>query len=270
MGTVSKALSLLTLFSQSRPQIGLSDATRLSGMNKATVYRLMGELVDQGFVEQVGPDRAYRLGPEVLRLAALREAAVPLLEASREILDRLCDATGETAHMSQVTGQRLHTLNYAYSPRHATRVMMEDAEVLSFHATSSGLAVLAFADPAFTEAVLSQPLQRHTAQTVTDPDRIRAALDTVRATGIAESVGGFEQDVHSHAAPVFGADQRPVGALAVAAPVSRMTPDLKAEIRAELRRCAGDLTRRTGGFCPPHFPQETAARSAGTCSQNIR
>lgn len=259
MGTVSKALSLLTLFSQTRPQIGLSDATRLSGMNKATVYRLLGELQAQGFVEQVGTDRAYRLGPEVLRLAALREAAVPLLEVSREILERLCEATGETAHMSQVTGERLNTLSYAYSPRHATRVMMEDAEVLSFHATSSGLAILAYASEEFVETILSQPLRAHTAHTMTDADHIRGALEQVRASGIAESIGGFEDDVHSHAAPVFGADQCPVGALAVAAPVSRATPELKALIRSELQLCAADLTRRTGGFCPPHFPQEHVA-----------
>ena len=36
-----------------------------------------------GFVEQTGADKTYRLGPEILRLARLREAAVPLTTASR-------------------------------------------------------------------------------------------------------------------------------------------------------------------------------------------
>lgn len=259
MGTVTKALSLLTLFNQSRPEIGLSDITRLSGMNKATVYRMLSELLAQGFVEQVGNDRAYRLGPEVLRLAALREAAMPLLSVSREVLEQLSKATGETAHMSQVQGERLHTLSYAYGTRHATRVMMEDAEVLSFHATSSGLAVLAFLPVSVVDQILSQPLAAHTSDTQTDPDLIRAALETVRATGIAESVGGFEAEVHSHAAPIFGADQRPIGALAVAAPVSRMTPALKSAIRTELAASARDLTQRTGGFCPADYPQRAVA-----------
>lgn len=259
MGTVTKALSLLTFFNHSRREVGLSDLTRLSGMNKATVYRLMGELQEAGFVEQVGTDRAYRLGPEVLRLAALREAAVPILAASRAVLDRLCDATGETAHISLLRGRQLTTLSHAYSPRHATRVMMDDAEVLSFHGTASGLAVLAFAAAEFVDTVLAQPLAAHTGDTVTDPDAIRAMLGRVRADGIAESVGRFEADVHSHAAPVFGADQRPVGALAVAAPVSRMTPAQRSLIRAELRAGARDLTERTGGFFPPDYPQEAAA-----------
>lgn len=259
MGTVSKALSLLSLFSHGRLEIGLSDLTRLSGMNKATVYRLMTELQQAGFVEQVGGDRAYRLGAEVLRLAALREASVPLLSVSRAVLRQLCDCTGETAHMSILQGDRLNTLTHAYSQQHGTRVTMEDAEVLAFHATGSGLAFLAFAPPDFVDRVLSQPLERFTEQTPTDPAALRQSLAKVRASGIAEAVGGFEADVHSHAAPIFGADRQPIGALAVAAPVSRMTPALTSLIRAELKSAALDLTQRIGGFCPDDYPAEQAA-----------
>lgn len=259
MGTVTKALSLLTFFTQTRPEIGLSDLTRLSGQNKATVYRLLSELQAAGFVEQAGRERAYRLGPEVLRLAALREASVPILSASRGVLDRLSAATGETTHMSLAKDDVLNTIAHAYSPRHATRVAMEDAEVVSFHGTASGLAVLAFAEPSFADRVLAQPLPAHTTDTLTDPATIRTVLTKVRADGIAESVGGFEADVHSHAAPIFGLDGQPLGALAVAAPVSRMTPELRALIQAELRRAAQELTRDIGGTCPADYPGREAA-----------
>lgn len=259
MGTVAKALSLLGHFSQTRTEIGLSDLTRLSGMNKATVYRLMTELQAEGLVEQVPGARSYRLGAELLRLAALREAAVPLLGVARQMLSRLADATGETAHMSIVQGRRLNALAHEYSQRHGTRVMMHDAEILSFHATASGLAVLAFAAPDLVRAALAPPLHRFTPQTETDPDRVRAALEEVRRAGLAEAVGGFEADVHSHAAPVFGPDSAPLGALAVAAPVSRMTVDLRARVRAELVACAADMTRAIGGFAPAGFPRREAA-----------
>jgi DNA-binding IclR family transcriptional regulator len=259
MGTVTKALSLLTLFSQRQTEIGLSDMTRASGMNKATVYRMLSELQAMGFVEQVGNGRAYRLGPEVLRLAALREAAVPMLSVSRTVLEQLSAATGETAHMSLVQGDQLNLLSHCYSPQHAMRVMMDDAEVLSFHATSSGLAVLAFSPPAFAERQLAKPLPRFTDKTCTNPDDIRAALDLTRANGFAESIGGFEADVHSHAAPIFGADRQPIGALAVAAPVSRMSRASKLIIRAKVMSSARDLTQRIGGFAPDSYPERDVA-----------
>lgn len=259
MGTVSKALSLLTYFNHGRTGIGLSALTRLSGMNKATVYRLMAELQESGFVEQTDGDRMYRLGPQVLRLAALREAAVPILSVSRRVLRDLSDETGETTHLSLLQGSQLNSLSHAYSPRHATKVMMEDAEVLTFHGTSSGLAVLAFADRGFVEDVLSQPLVAHTPSTITDPQEIRAQVAAVRSCGMAQSIGGFEADVHSHAVPVFGPGQQVIGALAVAAPVSRMTAEQKSLIPAALQRAGATLTHRIGGSAPADYPQACPA-----------
>lgn len=253
MGTVAKAISLLSHFSPTRPEIGLSDMARLSGMNKATVFRLLCELETGNLVEQTAPSRAYRLGSGVLGLASLREASVPLLSVARDVLATLCGATGETVHMSQLLGQRLTALTHRYSSNHATRVMMQDAAELPLHATSSGLAVLAFGDADFVDAILTQPLRRFTRHTVTDPALVRVALNDIRQTSIAESIGGFEDEVHSHAAPVFGADMRPIGALAVAAPVSRMTGRARALIRRQVHQHAITLTQQTGGLCPPEF-----------------
>ena len=259
MGTVSKALSLLTNFNQSRTEIGLSEIARLAGVNKATAYRLLSELQAGGFVEQTGADKTWRLGPEILRLARVREAAVPITTASRAILDRLAAETHETAHVSVLRGTELNALAHAYSTRHATRVMMEDAERLSLHGTGSGLAVLAFSPDEFVESVLSLPLKKHTPDTVTDPTALRALLGPIRETGIAESVGGFEADVHSHAAPVFDTNGLAIGALAVAAPVSRVTADRAPVIKHAVLTGAMELTRAIGGVAPESFPQAVAA-----------
>lgn len=254
MGTVTKALSLLQHFDHARLEIGLTEMARLSGFNKATVYRLLTELQEEGFVEQPRDSTVYRLGPELLRLAALREAAVPLLTVARELLEKLSDTTGETSHVSIIRGNSLHALAHHYSTRHGSRVTMEDASTLPFHGTASGLAVLAFSDEAFIDSILSETLHSHAPETVTDPDAIRARFADIRRAGYAESVGGFEEDVHSFASPVFGADARPVGAIAVAAPVGRMTKSLGKETSAALIALARDLTNRSGGFLPRDFP----------------
>ncbi len=250
MGTVSKALELLELFTQQRPEIGLSDLARLSGRNKATVFRLVGELQAHGFLEQAGTTRAYRLGPAVLRLARLREATVPMREAAEAVLHDLAAETGETAHVSLVQGERLATLAYAYSPAHGTAVRMEDAEFIPYHATSTGHAVLAFGPPELAERVLSAPLPAITEATLTDPDAIRTRLAQIRATGMAEVVGGLESDVHSLAVPLFDATGGCIGALAVATPTARMTPALRATIAGALFCNARRLVAGWGGLLP--------------------
>ena len=52
MGTITKALTLLNLFSANRTEMGLAEIVRLSGRDKATVHRHLVELQENGFLEQ--------------------------------------------------------------------------------------------------------------------------------------------------------------------------------------------------------------------------
>ncbi len=250
MGTVSKALELLDLFTRQRPLIGLSDLARLAELNKATCYRLVTELCDFGLIEQVGTAREYRLGPTVLRLAALREAQVPTREAAMPVLQALAQRTGETAHLSLMMGGSLQTLGFAYATSHLTRVTMEDTQTLPFHATSSGLIVLAFQPPEFQSAVLAQPIVALTGSTETSPAALRDRLKMLRGQGFAESRGAYQADVHSMAVPLFDVLGRCTGAVAVAAIASRMTEDQRRLIRFALTQAGTEITTLWGGTLP--------------------
>lgn len=261
MGTVTKALDLLDLFNRARPRIGLTELSRLAGVNKATCYRLMSELQNFGLVEQIGPGREYRLGPAVLRLAALREAEVPLREATLPVLQALARTTGETAHLSQVVAGDLCMLSYAYSSAHAMKVMMEDAGILPFHATSSGLVVLAHLAPSVREAILARPLAAITPRTTTDPATLRSRLEQIRAAGHAESAGGFEPDVESIAVPLFDALGQVLGAMAIAAPSARMTGTLRDLARRALIEAGAEATRLLGGSVPSELLEKWQAQA---------
>lgn len=251
MGTTSKALSLLDFFTLQRPLMGLSELARLSGTNKATCFRLMSELVEHGLAEQVPTTKEYRIGPAVLRLAALREATVPTREAAMPLLQALAVETGETAHMSHLVAGRLVTLAFAYSSTHGMKVMMEDADVLPFHATSSGSAVLAFLPADQVDAILSQPLAAMTEATPQDVAQVRARIEAARLRGWAETENTYETDVASVAVPLFDAQGAVQGAVAVAAPAIRMTDDSRAAILRATITSARELITLWGGVLPP-------------------
>jgi DNA-binding IclR family transcriptional regulator len=263
VGTVIKALELLNLFTRQTPRIGLSEIARISGTNKATCFRLLTELQDYGLLEQDSESRDYRLGPAALRLAALREAAVPMRAATRPILEKLSADTGESAHSSILVGGRLQILDFAYSARHATKVIFEDTDVLPFHATSSGLAVLAHLPQAQRAQILAQPLTPRTAQTLTDPTHLNDALDGVRREGFALIDGGFEAEVVGIAVPVFGPQSTCLGALAVATPTNRITDDLRRQIIGALAVAGADLTKNLGGTVPAPIASLWQAIAAG-------
>jgi DNA-binding IclR family transcriptional regulator len=260
VGTVGKALELLDLFTHRQPQMGLSQIARASGLNKATCHRLLQEMEVAGLVEQTGPAREYRLGPAVLRLASLREAAVPTREAAMPALRELAEITGETAHLSHLVAGRIQTLAFVYSPRHSMAVSMEDADFLPFHATASGLVVLAFLPQAQQDRILDAPLPGLTGTTETDPLALRTRLHAIVAAGHAETDSTFEAGVHGIAVPLFGTQAECVGALAVATPAARMTGDQRRLTLTGLARSARQITTAWGGRLPPGL--ETLWRNA--------
>lgn len=251
MGTVGKALDILDLFTQRQPSLGLSQLARLSGLNKTTCHRLLTEMESRGLVEQAGPAREYRLGPAVLRLAALRESSVPTREAAMPVLRRLAEATGETAHVSHLVAGRLQTLAFCYAAQSGMKVMMEDADFLPFDATASGAAVL---------ANLPRGEGFRFAATARDPDALQARIEDCRRNGWAETHSTMQKDVQGLAVPLFDAGGICSGAVAVAAAAPRMTPALHATIVAELIRAGTEITALRGGDLPE--PISTLWRSA--------
>lgn len=243
---VKRALSLLDLFTESVPEIGLSDAARLSGHDKATVHRLLGTLREAELVEQDPQTKLYRIGPAVLRLARVREKSTPLLSVVQPLLDQITLETGETSHFSLYTGEALTVVASCTSSR-PNHVALNKLEVLPMHATASGLAYLAFCKKDLRDRALSQPLTSFTRWTVTEVEGIKHALENVRHLGFAIADKSYDEDSFGIAVPILGAaDGAAMGALAVAAPIYRMTEAVRAKIVELLGKNASELSRRMG------------------------
>ncbi len=250
MGTITKALNLLNFFSPGRAEIGLTEFRTLSGQDKATVHRHLIELAANGFLEQNPETRGYRLGPAILRLAAVRERLFPARSIVAPLVEALASELGELVHVSLREGTHMSPLFHHDALIHGTRVYFDEAELLPLHATASGLAMLAFGPEHLLPEVLKSSLSASTEFTITDPGTLEEVVAGVREDGIAFVDQGFEAHVSSFAAPLFADQPEAVGTIAVAAPTMRMTDDLKRKIKSALPRTAHVVTEQLGGVVP--------------------
>jgi IclR family transcriptional regulator, acetate operon repressor len=250
LGTISKALEMLDLFSRTRPEIGLSEFVRLTGRDKATVHRHLTSLQQNGFVEQNPTSRAYRLGPAILRLSALRETTHPLRSVVRPIVTEFAKSIGELAHVSILQGKVLSPVCFSDPRVHGTQIAFDESEMLPLHATSSGLAVLAFAPPALLKAAIKPPLTAYTPKTLCDPEALAQTLTEVRSAGLSLCEGSFDIEVTSMAAPLFDSTGTVIGALAVAMPQGRADAEKLAALRAPLLAAGKAITLSLGGIAP--------------------
>lgn len=250
MGTITKALEMLNFFSRARANIGLGEFVKLTGRDKATVHRHLVELEANGFLEQHPVTRAYRLGPAILRLNAVREAGTPFRAVVRPIVTDLAEHVGELSHASLLQGDMLSPV-FHHDPRaHGTQVFFDEAEMLPLHATSSGLAVLAFAPATLRDKVLAGKLTGYTDSTPTNPELLNSAVAATRANGFSRLDRAFDEEVSSQGAPLFGPDGAVIGALSVAIPATRATPDKLETIRDALIIAANRITASLGGTGP--------------------
>jgi len=262
MASVTKSLALLSYFSPTRPEIGLSQLCRLAKRDKATTYRHLQALEAAGFVEQNPSTRHYRLGPAVLQLAQVREATVPRKEGALPALEKLAAATGETAHATVLSGQTLYTLASCESPEHGTRAII-DINTLPLHATASGLCALAFGPEALFE-IASATLERFTETTPTTTEDLAALVATIRETGFGRGNQTYEEEITGISAPIFDQSGLFAGAVSVASVASRFTPELEHRIKTQLVVASREITRNWGGTQPTHIE----AAWAGSLSQS--
>lgn len=256
MGTALNALKLLDFFSVSRPEIGLSQLSRLADANKATVLRHLRSLEDFGLIEQNPLTKSYLIGPAAIRLAALREAANPRLDAARLRMQTAMQEVGESLHLSFLEKDILQTALVVETTKHTVRVSLDPSEIMPINATASGLSMLCYGPPALMDQLHNGALQEFTSETLTDPDQIRAQIETIRQRGWSNSNGSYEMGVHDFAAPIFGIDRIAIGTIAFAMPENRATAERRPVILTALHALAADLTAIFGGQAPEAFPPE--------------
>jgi DNA-binding IclR family transcriptional regulator len=246
MSTIGKALSLLDTVSRLDREAGLTDIARLCALDKATARRFLVELERHGFVEQDPETRKYRIGSAPVRLARIREARYPYLRVAVPFIKALAETSTETVHLSEFSGGRLSTIHVEDSPR-AHRVNVDVGTLLPFHATASGLAFLAFCPADQIEAALSKPLEKFTEHTIVDPAAVRSLLDDTAARGFSIGNQGIEAGVVSAAAPIRAPGGRPIGSIAVAAPMVRADTAALMEFGAQAAAAANAISEKYYG-----------------------
>lgn len=247
MSTVGKALSLLDAVARAERGMGLAEIARLCGTDKATARRLLVDLGRYGFIEQDAETKKYDLGSAPVRLARIREMRFPFLRIGAPIADALAERTGETVHLSKWEGERLLTVHVAESAK-SHRVSLNVGAILPLHATASGFAFMAGCDWRGVEPILGDEPEQFTPHTITDRARLKAIALETRERGYSICEQGLEIDTISTAAAIGAPDSRPIGTIAIAAPLIRVDDDTLLALGEAVAGAAAEIAQKYFGL----------------------
>lgn len=227
IGAVERAADVLALFVASDGQdLGVTEIANSLDLSKAVVHRLLSTLTAKELLTNDTTSRRYRLGPMALALGVAYSDKLDLRRVVRPHLRELSQRSGETATLSLRHGWTRLYIDQVTPPREV-KMTVAIGQTFPLHAGGSSKAFLAF----FPEEERERYLREHaleplTEQTVTDPQRLREELATVREQGCAISLGERQAGAGSVAAPVLDSAGNPLAVLSICGPVERFRDEI--------------------------------------------
>ena len=96
--SVVRSFTLLELLCE-RGELGVTQLSKLSGLSKTTVYRLINTLVELGYVKQNPVTEGYGITLKFLKISASQRALFDKRNEMRPVLEKLSAECGETVHL---------------------------------------------------------------------------------------------------------------------------------------------------------------------------
>lgn len=232
--SVERSLDILEALADPPILRGVSELAVRTGLPQATIHRLLGTLVERGYVRQDPDTRRYGLAGRVLWLSAGAEVA--LGASLQPYLAELVEVSGETANLAVLEHSSVVYVAQVPSP-HRMRMFTEVGNRVPAHSTAVGKVLLAHRPRKVVEQLLDrQGLPARTRHTITDIGRFLAELDAVLARGYAVDNEEEELGVRCLAVPVYMTGG--AMAMSISGPPSRLDEDRIAALVPDLRRIA--------------------------------
>jgi len=203
---------------------------------RSSLFHLLTNLLSRNFLERDPQSERYRLGPEVVEIArkakrpSLRDRATPLLHQLSLEVSETCGFYVQVGDTVEVVASAISTQALSYT--------MKVGMNAPLYAVSAGKIVLS----ELSTQELSHYLARATfapvtPHTVLAKSRLKKELQQVRASGFAYSREEFTLGITAIATAVR-TESKFCGAINLAVPTARFTPDRDSTFREALRRAA--------------------------------
>jgi IclR family acetate operon transcriptional repressor len=244
----------------SHQPVGARELARVVGEPRSSVQRALDTLEAAGWAVRT-ENGEWCLSTRPVVLAAHAGEPGALLELSGPALARLQAATDESVRLWARDGRHVTMVRSLESTQAVRYVGPPPGTALPLHASAAGKAVLAALPDDEVDALLVQPLDALTPQTIVDTGELRRHLEEIRALGYATTQHEARQDVGGVAAAVLAAGGMPIGALSVTLPMHRLTAEIVERygqlVVIEARRLTTTLGGRAAGVDPAGFRSST-------------
>jgi len=220
-GILQKAFIIMECLGEANYGLSLDDVSSKLEMSKSTVFRILTQLVQMGYLEK--NNNLYQLSMRLLNLA---RTALHNKRDVRDIIKRfmieLRDTYNETVNFAILDNRQ--AIFFASEPsRHVFRIENRIGQALPFHCMSIGKAVAAYLpENIVLELLQKEGMEKKTENTITDVKEYMKKLQKIKETGYAVDNEECYAGVKCIGVPIFGSGNIIFGGMSISGPATRM------------------------------------------------
>lgn len=243
--SVERAIQILNAFTIRRPELSIDQIVELTGLPKATVYRLLYTMEFHGLIRYDATSALYRPGFQLLNYGGILLSTLTIRTEADETLNELQIETRQTVLLGMAEGRSLVYID--------TRETYEGLKYSSYIGRPRplsygvlGRVLLAFQPPDVIDAVLSEPIAPSTEFTVVEPLQVKSQLETIRKSGQHIEIDQTILGATGVGAPIFNTFNQCIATVGVVGPSVALSGSELDRVVGLVREAALTISRKMG------------------------
>jgi DNA-binding IclR family transcriptional regulator len=221
--TVSKALSILDVFTPDRPAWGLRDIARELDMSHTIVHRILKTFEEDGYIFQNPETNKYELGIKFIQLSNIVEERLRISDLINPIMKSIAVETMESVVLTVIDNEEglfVKIIEGEQQVRFAESVGKRGPLYIG----ASHKVILAHLPDEIKNKIINQGILDH-AQQIESKELFLEKLELIRKQGWFYTAGETLNEVAAISVPVFDPRNNVIGSISVAGPSYRFTSE---------------------------------------------
>ncbi len=218
-----RGLEILGLFSDAKPEWGITEVARELGVLKSQIHRAIKTLEDMRYLRRDPSTRRYCLGFKAFEIGTCAGRQTNRMIWVRPHLKRLARTLDATVSLRLKDDIDLLIVDIIEGTDDPSSHLPQGARVPLNYGAGGQVLAASYPDTKVIAIIRKHALPRYTLKTLTKPGDFLAAVRRVRRQGYAISMGETVPGSFSVAAPITSADGSLVAVLVAARPLKGLS-----------------------------------------------
>ncbi len=244
--SITRVSKILSLFTFSKPNWGLSEIATAVGLARGTVHNIAQTLVVEGLLDQDPDSRKYSLGARFLTLGTIMAGTLEINQKAGSLASRLSSKTGFICHVG-VWNRDAAIVTFKISPNQKKSWARVGPQVPAY-CSAIGRSLLVHLDQNDLKSYLNQTkLVSFTSNTITIRDQLEEELEQTRLRGYAVNNQEISLGRGEIAATIFKAGNKLGGAISLSGDSDLIFNNKRLKnLTQELMNVAGEISTYMG------------------------